>query len=233
MDAPNNRQCFKKIKVDAAQDVRLSYKARGVLFYLLSNKDGWRGQIYNLNSYSKKDGVTAIRSAMKELSNLGYVRLVKNAEGGVFQGSYYEICYNDHPLKSSSKKVKYVKGEDHLAVLGKKYSKMLTKRATVSEKKFKTKLRALDYKFDFQKPFNDKSHLYVADFYIPLLGLIIELDGGYHTTLQQQEQDVLRDDWFIKNGYHIWRLSNSEADSILVEDIANMLAIYNTLLTEK
>ena len=75
-----------------AKDERLSYKARGVMFYLLSQSDSWKGHVFNIVEKSKKDGTTAVRSALKELVVLGYAKIKRTVgEGGQFTGSYYEI----------------------------------------------------------------------------------------------------------------------------------------------
>ena len=83
---------YKTISTVVAKDPRLSYKARGVMFYLLSQSDNWKGQVFNIVESSKQDGVIAVRSALKELVTLGYAKLKKTVgEGGKFTGSYYEV----------------------------------------------------------------------------------------------------------------------------------------------
>jgi very-short-patch-repair endonuclease len=41
-------------------------------------------------------------------------------------------------------------------------------------------------------------------------GLIIEVDGGYHSEPRQQENDKLREEYHERMGYHIIRFNNEE-----------------------
>jgi very-short-patch-repair endonuclease len=236
------RAHYKSFQTAVAKDTRLSYKARGVMFYLLSNNAGWKGQIYDINNHSNKDGIVAIRSAMKELVALGYAKLKKPVnDKGAFTGSYYEIsdssCYYPSDIKKGknrAKKPKPPKETNRLTPIGKKYRKELAKKATSAEIRFKRKLSTFNFNFNFQKPFDDGKKLYIADFYIPLFGLVIELDGGYHSTLKQQEYDHTRNEWFEKRGYNVWRMTNEQADAMSVDEIAKKLGTYKRLiLTEK
>lgn len=51
---------------------------------------------------------------------------------------------------------------------------------------------------------------YIADFVSRHGGLIIEVDGGYHSEPRQQEDDELREEYLEKRGYHIIRFTNEE-----------------------
>ena len=67
---------------------------------------------------------------------------------------------------------------------------------------------------------DDKEALgYIADFVSRSGGLIIEVDGGYHSEPRQQEDDALREKELEKLGYHIIRFSNEE----VLNDIENVL----------
>lgn len=57
---------------DAARDRRLSLKARGLLLYLLSHRDGWTLSIDRL-ARQMDEGKAAIRGAVHELEALGYL----------------------------------------------------------------------------------------------------------------------------------------------------------------
>lgn len=68
----------------ALQDVRLSYRARGVLCAVLSRPPDWRTSAEQL-AKEGTEGRDAIRSALAELVECGYLRRVRhNAEGGRF-----------------------------------------------------------------------------------------------------------------------------------------------------
>ncbi len=60
---------------------------------------------------------------------------------------------------------------------------------------------------------------YIADFVSRHGGLIIEVDGGYHSEPRQQEDDELREEYLEKRGYHIIRFTNEE----VLYDIDNVL----------
>ena len=51
---------------------------------------------------------------------------------------------------------------------------------------------------------------YIVDFVSRSGGLIIEVDGGYHSELRQQENDQLREVDLERMGYHIIRFANEE-----------------------
>ena len=51
---------------------------------------------------------------------------------------------------------------------------------------------------------------YIADFYFPSANLIIEVDGGYHQTDEQQTLDEIREEKLKKQGYRILRFTNEQ-----------------------
>ena len=72
-------------------DSRISFKARGIMSYLVSKPKGWSTKIKDL--YNKgKEGYAAIRSGIEELVLAGYLELInKKNENGMFTGRYYRI----------------------------------------------------------------------------------------------------------------------------------------------
>ncbi|MDC3729331.1 replication protein [Rhodococcus sp. Rp3] len=54
-------------------DERLSFRARGVLIWLLSKPDDWHTRSDSITGQSPKEGRDAIRSALRELAELGYL----------------------------------------------------------------------------------------------------------------------------------------------------------------
>ena len=64
-------------------DERLSFRARGVLIWLLSKPDDWRTRSDAIAGQSPKEGRDAIRSALRELAELGYLirEKVQNERG--------------------------------------------------------------------------------------------------------------------------------------------------------
>jgi len=61
------------------QDSRLSFKARGILAYLLSLPDNWRTSSEEL-ARRAPDGRDAIRSGLRELETFGYLRRTKHRD---------------------------------------------------------------------------------------------------------------------------------------------------------
>lgn len=82
------------------EDKKLSWKAKGILAYLLSKPDGWEIKIYDLIEKST-DGRDAVRSGMIELEENGYLKKSQNkAIDGKFDGYNYEVIevpFTDFP----------------------------------------------------------------------------------------------------------------------------------------
>lgn len=76
----------------ALDDDKLSLKAVGLLTFMLRLPDDWD---FTLEWLAKrhKDGLSSVRSAMKELEEAGYVSRgnQRRGEGGVFQGADYIV----------------------------------------------------------------------------------------------------------------------------------------------
>ena len=60
---------------------------------------------------------------------------------------------------------------------------------------------------------------YIVDFVSRHDGLVIEVDGGYHSEPRQQEGDKLREEVLEQMGYHVIRFTNEE----VLCDIENVL----------
>ena len=69
---PNN---FVTMNKTFLEDTRLSFKAKGILAYLLSKPDNWKVIIGNLVN-SSTDGKKAIYSGLKELKDCGYYKKI-------------------------------------------------------------------------------------------------------------------------------------------------------------
>lgn len=73
------------------QDQSISWKAKGVMAYLLSLPDDWRIYVRELITHST-DGRDATQSALRELVDAGYVYRVKaRARSGRFIRDYYWV----------------------------------------------------------------------------------------------------------------------------------------------
>ncbi|MDB5198020.1 MAG: hypothetical protein JWP88_2391 [Flaviaesturariibacter sp.] len=70
--------------------------------------------------------------------------------------------------------------------------------------------RLLNLKFRRQHPLQQ----YIADFYCHELKLVIELDGGYHNTMEQQVYDLERTKELEKQGVTVLRIKNEEVQRL-------------------
>jgi very-short-patch-repair endonuclease len=78
------------------------------------------------------------------------------------------------------------------------------------------------YKFRRQHPI----YRYIADFYCHELGLVIELDGGVHDGIGQQEHDRNRDQVILEFGIRVLRFKNEE----IVNNLEKTLRIVKASL---
>ena len=63
---------------------------------------------------------------------------------------------------------------------------------------------------------------FIFDFYCPALALVIELDGEYHQTTEQQERDTERTAIQELKGYRVIRFNNTEV-------LTNLSAVLQTI----
>ena len=68
-----NRDRYVVVDNALARDVSLSFKARGIMLYLLSLPDDWELNIQHLAETGGKDGMSSIRSGVAELLKAGYL----------------------------------------------------------------------------------------------------------------------------------------------------------------
>lgn len=67
------------IAIETFEDARLSYRARGVLAWLLVKPDGWRVDSEVIAAQGP-EGRDAIRTALKELEAVGFLRRIKEQQ---------------------------------------------------------------------------------------------------------------------------------------------------------
>ena len=78
------------------RDINLSFKAKGILSMILSLPDDWEYSIDGLEKISK-EGRTAIRAALKELKDYGYL-VVTKLPPSKENGGKYEYIYNIYEI---------------------------------------------------------------------------------------------------------------------------------------
>lgn len=82
-------------------DKRLTFKARGILAYLLAKPDDWEVIVQELINASP-EGRTAIYSGLKELEKYGYMRKrVQRGKDGKFTGWDYDVIENPSIIPDS------------------------------------------------------------------------------------------------------------------------------------
>ena len=114
----------------------------------------------------------------------------------------------------------------------KKQVARMREEATVSEIRVAHFLDEMGAHFVSQAPFFDKEYdaVYIVDFYIPKGHFIIEVDGHSHYTLGKRGQDIARDDYFMREGYRVIRISNLQTESpgkmaILLSEVISRLVL--------
>ena len=69
----------------------MSFRARGILAFLMTHEHGWKVTLKTLASDSP-EGVDALRAAVNELEQLGYLIRRSQHQGGRFKADDWEIC---------------------------------------------------------------------------------------------------------------------------------------------
>lgn len=90
----------------------------------------------------------------------------------------------------------------------------LSSHTSQAEKCAYRNLLRLGYNPVRQYPIWTGKRIYFADLYIRELRLVIEIDGGYHTTSNQKRLDKNRSGGLWRLGLHVVRLSNHDARDI-------------------
>ena len=80
------------------------------------------------------------------------------------------------------------------------------KAPTDAEVAFRSRLDDADIAYKFQIILG----FYIADFVLMDKALVVEIDGGYHSTAKQQWYDVRRDAFIKKSGLKVLRIQNED-----------------------
>ena len=97
------RENFTTIHNSLISDTEISYKAKGILIYMLSKPDGWN---YNAKEIAKnsKDGIEAVYSGLKELVNAKYVSRKRFQDGTLCYYVFEDKTINNIPDCYNEKK---------------------------------------------------------------------------------------------------------------------------------
>lgn len=104
-----------------------------------------------------------------------------------------------------------------------KYRRDLLHKTTNSEKITKIMLEELGIKFIEQKGFIQGNYFCIVDFYIPLLRLCLEIDGGYHSQEQQIRKDFRKDNYLRDRGFNVLRITNEQISIFKKEDLLKII----------
>ena len=89
---------FARIDKIPLNDPRLSYKAKGILAYVLSKPDGWEVNITDLNNHAA-DGEKSIRSGILELINNKYCQRRKLIDKNTKRIIKWVLVFYERPYK--------------------------------------------------------------------------------------------------------------------------------------
>ena len=111
---------FTILSNDMINDKTLSFKARGLLVFMLSRPANWKFYSSEIESHSDRDGGTSISSGIKELIKAGYVsRTQTKNEAGQWEECAWDVwetpqagkphavkpCPENRPLQSTEERV--------------------------------------------------------------------------------------------------------------------------------
>ena len=80
----NKDKNYTTINNTGLKDTRLSWKAKGILAYILTLPDDWIFYMEEVTKHSK-DGIASLKAGMKELKECGYVKRfpIKGEDGKI------------------------------------------------------------------------------------------------------------------------------------------------------
>ena len=134
----------------------LSWKAKGIMLYLLSLPDNWQVYESEITTHAT-DGLRSTRSGIKELISAGYIqRLQKRTEGSKHFAGYEYIVHEKpqaNPLKST-------------VMLKRENGKQHTTNTKVNNIKRKSKIHSINdlRKDQYRRP--DDIDNYIADIHM-------------------------------------------------------------------
>ena len=97
---------------------KLSYKAKGILTYLLSRPDGWEVSVTDLINHGT-DKAAAVRSGLKELKNARHMKYTTSRNQGRITGWLIEVFEVPYPPDSDFQQVENQQVENQRQVLSK------------------------------------------------------------------------------------------------------------------
>ena len=118
---------------EAVQNHALSFKARGVLAYLLSQPDHWTISGTALAKMAAQDGREAIRTALVELEKAGYLSRRRIQDPTTGRWGWHQVLH-DHPVHNAVDRAVYdVRAEVGFSDVGKSHVLESTDQKVLTE----------------------------------------------------------------------------------------------------
>jgi very-short-patch-repair endonuclease len=73
---------------------------------------------------------------------------------------------------------------------------------------------------------------FIADFWAPTIGLVIEVDGGQHFGPEGRRSDARRDAWFRRRGLRVVRYDNVQVLTEIEAVLRDLLAVMDEQLVD-
>ncbi len=118
---------------------------------------------------------------------------------------------------------RYETGNADVYHLIKPFARANRREQTPSERILWEQLRKLPYRFRRQHPIGE----YIADFVCLSKKLVIEVDGEYHNTQEQQIADAQRTEAMNRIGFKVIRFHNDAVDNHTLEVVEEIKEIIN------
>lgn len=150
------------------------------------------------------------------------IKVTRNKKGDVttIKSKQKEFKFNASTKKWAQKSKIKGKSASNIQLTRRK----LITKATKAEQIFRSLLRSLGIKHVFQKHIKTDTQNRYADFSLPALRCIIEIDGGYHNTPEQQLKDTDRENEIKRSvGYEVIHFTNEQV-------ISNPDILFNALI---
>lgn len=140
-----------------------------------------------------------------------------------------EIIFSPKQVRHSNKFVKDVDTDEYIRLWIFDNMYALKSKHTAAEDAVILLLHRLGIEFIYQAPFVLDGRIYFADFYIPSLRTLIEIDGYSHENVRAQRKDDLRDYAFASYKMRTFRIHNKVvADEKKLEEVLTMILFNRT-----